>query len=72
MTAPESTDDLRAELKSLEDQIAELQHHVDEMRGDDIDPADRAATIGQAEQQETLISQLDVRRRELMERIEDA
>jgi TolA-binding protein len=72
MTAPESTDDLRAELKSLEDQIAELQGHVDEMRGDDIDPADRAAAIGQAEQQETLISQLDVRRRELMERLEDA
>lgn len=72
MTAPESTDDLRDELKSLEDQIAELQHNVDEMRGDDIDPGDRAATIGQAEQQETLISQLDVRRRELMERLEDA
>jgi hypothetical protein len=72
MTAPESTDDLRAELKSLEDQIAELQRHVDEMRGDDIDPGDRAAAIGQAEQQETLISQLDVRRRELMERLEDA
>ena len=70
MTVPESSDSLCAELESLEQQIAELQRHVDDMRAEEVDPADRAAMIGQAEQQEALISQLDLRRRELMERIE--
>lgn len=71
MTAPD-TGNLRDELTSLEDQIAVLQRTVDDLRSDEADPADRAATIAQAEQQEALISQLDVRRRELMERIEEA
>jgi uncharacterized phage protein gp47/JayE len=70
MTTPDSPATLRDELEQLEAQIAELQRNVDDMRGEDIDPADRAAAIGQAEQQEALISQLDVRRRELMEKLE--
>jgi uncharacterized phage protein gp47/JayE len=72
MTTPDSPSTLRDELEQLEAQIAELQRNVDDMRGEDIDPADRAAAIGQAEQQEALISQLDVRRRELMEKLEIA
>jgi prefoldin subunit 5 len=72
MTTPSSPEDLREELQSLEAQIAELQRTVDDLRGEQTDPADRAATIGQAEQQEALISQLDVRRRDLMDRLEDA
>jgi hypothetical protein len=71
MTAPETTGNPREELKGIEDQIAELQRNVDDMRSDEVDPADRAAMINQAEQQEALISQLDVRRRELMEKLGD-
>ena len=72
MTTPDTSDSLRDELTELEGQIAELQRTVDDLRSDEIDPADRAATIGQAEQQEALISQLDIRRRELMERLEQS
>lgn len=72
MTAPDAPSTLREELEQLEAQITELQRNVDDMRGEDIDPADRAAAIGQAEQQEALISQLDVRRRELMDKLESA
>jgi hypothetical protein len=70
MTAPDATDNPREELKAIEAQIAELQRNVDDMRSDEVDPADRAAMIAQAEQQEALISQLDVHRRELMEQVE--
>lgn len=72
MTTPDPAATLREELDALEAQIAELQRNVDDMRGEDIDPGDRAATINQAEQQEALISQLDVRRRELMDKLENA
>lgn len=69
MTTPESSAPLRDELASLEAQIAELQRGVDDMRSEDIDPADRAAAISQTEQQQTLISELDNRRRELMDKL---
>lgn len=72
MATPDSPTSLREELEQLDAQIAELQRNVDDIRGEDIDPADRAAAIGQAEQQEALISQLDVRRRELMEKLDSA
>jgi flagellar biosynthesis chaperone FliJ len=72
MTTPETPATLREELQSLEAQIAELQRHADELRSDLAETSDKSATIEAAEQQEALISQLDVRRRELMERIESA
>jgi flagellar biosynthesis chaperone FliJ len=72
MTTPQSPATLREELQSLEAQIAELQRHADELRSDLAETSDKSATIEAAEQQEALISQLDVRRRELMERIESA
>jgi TolA-binding protein len=72
MSTPNDPAEIRAELTDLEAQIAELQRAVDDMRGDEIDPADRAAQLSQVEQQEAVISQLDVRRRDLMERLENA
>jgi prefoldin subunit 5 len=72
MTTSESPDTLREELRSLEAQIAELQSNADELRTDLAEVSDKTAAIEAAEQQEALISSLDVRRRELMERIGDA
>jgi flagellar biosynthesis chaperone FliJ len=72
MATPDSPATVREEFEQLEAQIAELQGNVDDLRGENIDPADRAAAISQAEQQEALISQLDVRRRELMEKLDIA
>jgi prefoldin subunit 5 len=72
MTTPESPDTLRQELAALEAQIAELQGNADDLRRDLAETSDKSATIEAAEQQENLISELDVRRRELMERLENA
>jgi prefoldin subunit 5 len=72
MTTSESPDTLREELRSLEAQIAELQSNADELRTNLAEDSDKTAAIEAAEQQEALISSLDVRRRELMERIGDA
>jgi outer membrane murein-binding lipoprotein Lpp len=72
MSTPTTAEEIRTELSQLEAQIAELQRTVDDMRSEEVDPGDRAAQITQAEQQEALISQLDVRRRDLMERLENA
>jgi len=72
MTATDSPDALREELRSLEAQIAELQGNADDLRRDLAETSDKTAAIEAAEQQEVLISQLDVRRRELMERLESS
>jgi hypothetical protein len=72
MTTPESPDALRAELSSLEAQIAEMQQVADDARRDLEETSDKSAAIEGAEQQEALIAQLELRRRDLMERIDSA
>jgi hypothetical protein len=72
MTTPESADALRAELSSLEAQIAEMQQIADDARRDLEETSDKTAAIEGAEQQEALIAQLELRRRDLMERLETA
>jgi len=66
MTTSESPDTLREELRSLEAQIAELQSNADELRTNLAEDSDKTAAIEAAEQQEALISSLDVRRRDLI------
>ncbi|HTW21738.1 MAG TPA: hypothetical protein VME70_16195 [Mycobacteriales bacterium] len=70
MTTPESTDALRDEVRGLDERIAELQRYADDARKDLEESSDKTAAIESAEQQEALISQLNLRRRELVERIE--
>jgi len=70
MTTAQSPDDLRAELRDLEDQIEQLQRMVDDTRRELAETSDKSATIEGAEQQEALIGQLERRRRDLMDRID--
>jgi hypothetical protein len=70
MTATDSPDAMREELRALDAQIAELQGVVDDTRSDLAETADKTAAIEAAEQQEALIGQLELRRRDLMERID--
>lgn len=72
MTTPDSPGGLREELRSLEAQIAELQQTVDDARRDLADTADKTSAIEGAEQQEALIGQLELRRRDLIDRLERA
>jgi hypothetical protein len=72
MTTPASPDALREELRVLEEQIAEMQRVADDSRRDLEETSDKTAAIEGAEQQEALIAQLELRRRDLMERIESA
>jgi hypothetical protein len=72
MTTPDEADDLRKELFALDAQIAELQGIADDARRDLADTSDKTAAIEGAEQQEALISQLELRRRDLMARLDDA
>jgi hypothetical protein len=61
---------LREELQTLEAQIAELQHVAADARQDLADTSDKSTAIEGAEQQEALIGQLELRRRDLMDRLE--
>jgi hypothetical protein len=70
MTTPDSPDALREELRALEAQMAEMQGVADDARRDLEETSDKTAAIEGAEQQEALIAQLEVRRRELMERLD--
>jgi archaellum component FlaC len=72
MTTPQSPDELRAELEALDQQIAEMQGIADDARRDLEETSDKTAAIEGAEQQEALISQLQLRRRDLMDRIDKA
>jgi hypothetical protein len=72
MTTPDSPDALREELAALEAQIAEMQGVADDARRDLEETSDKTAAIEGAEQQEALIAQLQVRRRDLMERLDNA
>jgi predicted nucleic acid-binding Zn-ribbon protein len=69
MTTPDSPDALREELAALEAQIAEMQTIADDARRDLEETSDKTAAIEGAEQQEALIAQLQVRRRDLMDRL---
>jgi prefoldin subunit 5 len=71
MTTAESPDELRAELRDLEDQIEQLQQMVDDMRRELSETSDKTSAIEGAEQQEALIVQLQRRRRDLIDRIDD-
>jgi predicted nucleic acid-binding Zn-ribbon protein len=70
MTTTDSPDALRDELRSLEERIAELQRVVEDTRSGLAETSDKSAAIEAAEQQEALISSLELRRRDLMERLE--
>jgi hypothetical protein len=72
MTTPDDAETLREELFALDAQIAELQGIADDARRDLADTSDKTAAIEGAEQQEALISQLALRRRDLMARLDDA
>jgi hypothetical protein len=72
MTTPESPDALREELRVLDEQIAEMQGLADDARRDLEETSDKTAAIEGAEQQEALIGQLQLRRRDLMDRIDKA
>jgi septal ring factor EnvC (AmiA/AmiB activator) len=72
MTTPDSPDALREELASLEAQIAEMQRIADDSRRDLEETSDKTAAIEGAEQQEAIIAQLDIRRRDLVDRIDKA
>jgi flagellar biosynthesis chaperone FliJ len=69
MSSPDPTSDPHNELDSLDRQIAELRRNADELRADLAEDSDKTAAIEAAEQQEVLISSLDVRRRELLNQI---
>jgi flagellar biosynthesis chaperone FliJ len=66
MTISDPSSNPRDELDSLDQQIAELRRNADELRADLAEDSDKTAAIEAAEQQEALISSLDVRRRELL------
>jgi len=70
MTTPDSADALRAELAELDAQIAELQTIADDARRDLEETSDKTAAIEGAERQEAVIAQLELRRRDLLDRIE--
>jgi phage shock protein A len=72
MTTPNTAAGLREEISALEAQIAELQRTADDLRSQLAETSDKTSTIEAAEQQEALISQLDVRRRDLMDKLESA
>jgi predicted nucleic acid-binding Zn-ribbon protein len=72
VTTPESPEALREELTALETQIAEMQQTADDARRDLEETSDKTSAIEAAEQQEAIIAQLDLRRRDLMTRLENA
>jgi hypothetical protein len=69
MTTPDSPAALHEELTALEAQIAEMQVIADDARRDLEETSDKTAAIEGAEQQEALIAQLEIRRRDIMERL---
>jgi hypothetical protein len=75
MTGDVSADRLRAELKEVENDLANLRRTAAEIRsgvGEAEDPADRGALIQAADEQDSLADQLAVRRDDLLRRIAEA
>ncbi|HTR69573.1 MAG TPA: hypothetical protein VMH41_05035 [Mycobacteriales bacterium] len=66
MTAAQPQD-AREELDELDERIAELRQAAIDARSELTDISDRASVIEAAEQQEALIAQLEIRRREIID-----
>jgi flagellar biosynthesis chaperone FliJ len=66
MSTPDPVSNPRDELESLDRQIAELQRNADELRANLAEDSDKTGAIEAADEQQALISSLDVRRRELL------
>jgi hypothetical protein len=71
--------ELREDLQKLDGQIARLRQDVVEMRREigqswdaPTDPAEKASLLTNVEQQEALIDDLEVRRQQLLRRLESA
>ena len=75
MTGDSSADRLRAELKEVENDLANLRRTAADIRsgvGEAEDPADRGSLIQAADEQDSLADQLTARRDDLKRRIAGA
>ena len=75
MTADSSADRLRADLKEVESDLANLRRTAADIRsgiGEEDDPADRGSLIQAADEQDSLAEQLTARRDDLLRRIDEA
>jgi hypothetical protein len=75
MTGDVSADRLRAELREVETDLANLRRTAADIRsgvGEAEDPADRGSLIQAADEQDSLADQLTVRRDDLLRRIAEA
>jgi len=75
MTGDVSADRLRAELREVETDLANLRRTAADIRsgvGEADDPADRGSLIQAADEQDSLVDQLTVRRDDLLRRIAEA
>jgi prefoldin subunit 5 len=67
-----SPEELREQLRIVEENLADLRRNAADLRqrvGDEEDPADRAGLITAAEEQERLIEPLESRRERLLRRL---
>jgi hypothetical protein len=75
MTGDVSADGLRAELREVENDLADLRRTAADIRsgvGEADDPADRGSLIQAADEQDSLAEQLTARRDDLLRRIAEA
>lgn len=75
MAGDASVEQLRAELKEVENDLANIRRTAAEIRsgvGEADDPADRGQLIQSAAEQDALAENLEVRRRDLLSRIAEA
>ena len=75
MTGDVSADRLRAELREVENDLANLRRTAADIRsgvGEADDPADRGSLIQAADEQDSLAEQLTIRRDDLLRRIAGA
>jgi hypothetical protein len=75
MTGDSSAERLRAELKEVEDDLANLRRTAADIRsgvGEAEDPSDRGSLIQAADEQDSLAEQLAARRDDLLRRIAEA
>lgn len=75
MTGDVSADRLRAELREVESDLANLRRTAADIRsgvGEADDPADRGSLIQAADEQDVMADQLTARRDDLLRRIAEA
>ena len=75
MPGDASVEQLKAELKEVETDLASLRRSAEEIRadvGEADDPADRGQLIQSAAEQDALAEAMENRRRDLLSRISDA